>query len=184
MTIERIDLAPQPEPRSRTNVLTVKVPDIRRAYVLLHRSLNTRGDTSEVYWTLSAWVTLSAPLVANAPGSNLVTLAPSKLHIAPLGAGLMLVAAAFWPGLPTAEAISIKFSTRADEPQGDAQAFAVGDATPTNEFGLFPAPHGHARHPQRIVEPLPDDPAILEQLQLEGRVLPPVYPPRRTPRER
>jgi hypothetical protein len=178
--IAQVSLQPRPGPGPRsTNVLTITLPDIRRAYVLLQRSTDTRRDTSDIWWTLSAWVTLSEPLVANVPNSNLVNLAPSLLDIAPLGATLMLVAGAFWTGLPSAESISIKFSTRADEPQGDAQAFGVGDSTPHNEFGFFPAPHGYARHPQRLVDPLPDDPRILERLQIEGRIPPPPYPTRR-----
>jgi len=166
-TIERVTLRPRSTPGPRpSNILTVKVPDIRRAYVLLQRSIDTRRDTSDIWWTLSAWVTLSEPLIDSVPTSNLVNLAPSLLDIAPLGASLMLVAGAFWTGLPTAESISIKFSTSADEPQGDAQAFGVGDATPHPEF-----------------DPRPEDPRLLQRLQIEGRI-PPPYPPRRALRER
>lgn len=173
-TIAHVSLQPRPGPGPRsTNVLTVKVPDIRRAYVLIQKSTDTRRETSDVWWTLSAWVTLSEPLVDNMPHTKLVNLAPSLLDIAPLGAGLMLVAGAFWTGLPSAESISIKFSTSANEPQGDAQAFGVGDTTPHNEFGLFSAPFGHPRHFERLVDPLPTDPKVLEQLELAGRIPPP-----------
>jgi hypothetical protein len=163
------------------NTLVVPLPGITRAYVFLQKSTESEREVSEVWWTISAWVTLVDPLTPNTH-LNKVNLAPSLLDIAPLGAGLMLVAGAFWTGLPEAKEISFKFSTAADEPQGDAQAFGIGDATPHNKFGLFAAPFGHPRHFERLVDPLPTDPKILEQLELAGRI-PPASRAQR-PRER
>ena len=155
-----------------TNTLVVPLRGITRAYVYLQKSTESEREVSEVWWTISAWVTLVDPLVPDTE-LNMVNLAPSLLDIAPLGAGLMLVAGAFWTGLPAAQSISFKFSTAADEPQGNAQAFGVGDVTPQIEFGLFAAPFGHPRHFDRLVDPLPTDPRVLERLQLEGRIPPP-----------
>jgi len=149
----------------------VSLPGITRAYVFLQKSIESEREVSEVWWTISAWVTLVDPLAPDT-SLNKVNLAPSLLDIAPLGAGLMLVAGAFWIGLPEAKEISFKFSTAADEPQGDAQAFGVGDTTPHNHFGLFSAPFGHPRHFERLVDPLPTDPKVLEQLELDGRIPP------------
>jgi hypothetical protein len=164
-----------------TNTLVVPLRGITRAYVYLQKSIESEREVSEVWWTISAWVTLVDPLAPNT-SLTMVNLAPSLLDIAPLGAQLMLVAGAFWTGLPEAQSISFKFSTAADEPQGDAQAFGIGDTRPHNKFGLFAAPFGHPRHFERLVDPLPTDPRVLEQLEIAGRIPSPSRaqrPPRR-----
>ena len=130
-------------------------------------------------FTSQIWTVPSAPSAAKRRPSGL----QARIHILsrqPDGPFMRRVKASepvamsqTWTGLPAAESISFKFSTAADEPQGDAQAFGVGDATPHNEFGLFSAPFGHPRHFERLVDPLPTDPNVLEQLELAGRIPPP-----------
>jgi hypothetical protein len=168
-------LRPRPS-ASDTNTLVFPLVGIRRMHVFLQASTDTRRETSDVYWTMSAWATLEAPLVAGTQ-IELVNLAPSLLTLAPLGASLMHVACAFWPAEPAAKALSIKFSTPADQPQGWAQAFGFADTTPHDFFGFFAAPFGYPRAPERLVEPLPSDPETLLRLQIEGRIPPPLAPP-------
>jgi len=155
------------------NTVTVTLPGIRRMHVFLQASTDVRGETSDIWWTMSAWATLVTPF---APNLTSVNLAPSLLTIAPLGAGLMHVACAFWPAEPAAAALNVKFSTRGDVPQGPAQAWGVGDMSPHDLFGFFAAPFGYPRAFERLVEPLPDDPELLRKLELERHLPPPIDP--------
>jgi hypothetical protein len=92
----------------------------------------------------------------------------------------MHVATLFWASPPPACALSVKFSTAADQPEGKAIAFGYADTTPHDFSGIFRAPFGYAQAPARLVEPLPQDPDVLTSLQLEDRLPPtPAPQPRR-----
>jgi hypothetical protein len=192
-------LKPRPQKGVDTNTLVAAFPGIRRLDIVLFPSVDTRNETSDVWWVLSAWATVTdpadylpglAPSTPTPPGGTpapqFINLSPSLLIIPPLGAGGMHIATAFWPELPPASAISVLFSTPADQPQGNALVFGYASATPHNDAGLFRAPYGHAQLPARLVSPLPTDPRILEYLELEDRIMTPRLPPegpyRRKPR--
>jgi hypothetical protein len=168
----------------QSNTLTVGLTGIRRLQVILRVSTDTRGERNEVWWTLSAWATLATPI----DGVEHVTVAPSLLDVAPLTAPVMHVATVFWPAEPVASALSVRFSTAADIPQGWAAAYGVGDTTPHDRAGLFLAPYGYTRQPRRLVEPLVDpdlklsDITVLELLQVLDRLPPPRLPLVRTKR--
>jgi len=154
------------------NVLTVALVGIRRMYVILGISTDVRAESNRVQWTLSPYATLDAPLDPLVPDTNIVNLAPSQVTLPPLGAARMLVACLFWPQEPALASMSVLFSTDGNIPQGKASAWGIGDTTPHNYFGMFTAPFGHARDPGRIVDPLPTDPKVLQQLEIEGRIPP------------
>jgi len=136
---------------------------------------DTRSETADVWWSLSAWATLR-----DAPdGFGRVSLAPSALPVAPLGAAVMHIATVFWPAEPPAEAISVSFVTRPDQPQGRPTVWVVGDTTDHDFVGLFRAPFGFPQVPARIVDPFPVelDGLAIQQLQILDR-LPPIGPAR------
>ena len=95
----------------------------------------------------------------------------------------MHVATLFWVAEPRASALSVKFSTAGDQPEGKAIALGYTNATPHDFSGLFRAPFGFAQAPARLVSPLPQDPDVLMSLQLEDR-LPPIPLPQQPRRRR
>jgi hypothetical protein len=163
-----------------TNILVFPLAGIRRLHIILKASSDTRRETSDVWWYLSAWATIEDAGV-NLPGvaSENVNLAPSRVEIPPLGAGVMHIATAWWMGLPPASALSVQFSTSADQPQGSALALGYADTTPHNFSGLLRAPYGYPRMQARLVEPLPTDPETLDRLEIDDRIAPPLIPGRR-----
>jgi len=175
--VQRLDI----NPKAQDQVLTVRMSGVRRVHVFLLASTDTRRETSDVWWYLSASATLAEPILDLPRLGNIteVNLAPSVLAIPPLGAALMHVATAFWMSVPMAESISIKFTTPPDQPSGKAIALGYPDPEPHDFFGLFRAPFGHPQHAARLVEPLPLEPGELQRLQLEDRVPPAALPPRR-----
>jgi hypothetical protein len=181
--VVRVDLKPRPSEKDK-NELVVPLCGIRRLHVFLAASIDTRRESSDVWWVLSAWATLEDPGgdLPNLPNYRYVNLAPSTLVLPPLGAALMHVASLFWMAEPRASALSVKFSTAGDQPEGKAVAFGYPDTTPHDFAGFFRTPFGFAQAPARLVEPLPDDPEVLLSLQLEDR-LPPV-PVSRSPQPR
>ena len=172
----------QPRPRTgdkAANILTVALPGIRRMHVILQVSNEVHGESNEVMWSLSAWATLETPLGPNGTIAN-VNCAPSQVTLAPLGARTMHVATVFWPAEPAAASLSVLFSTSGDIPQGEAQAWGIGETTAHDLFGLLVTPIGYPRHLERLVDPLPyDDPQLLERLQIDGRIPPPLLVRRR-----
>lgn len=172
MPVAHASLTARPRTSDKTaNVLTVEAPGIRSMVVLLNVSNLVEGESNEVEWTLSAWATLAEPLDPAAPNANLlVTLAPSQITLPPLGAPLMHVATAYWPFQPAAASLSVLFSTDGTIPQAKAQAWGISDNTPHGHFGLFAAPFGYSNSGGRIVDPLPTDPEVLQQLQIAGRI--------------
>jgi hypothetical protein len=177
--VVRKELRPKP-PRASdigTNTLVFPLPGIRRLDIVLCASIDTRRDTSEIWWALSAWATILDP-ADNLPGFTsppYVNIAPSLVWVPPLGAGVMHVVTIFWPALPPASELSVKFSTAADQPEGNAIAFGYANTTPHNENGIFVSPYGHPKTPARLVS-LPDDPEMLRRLALEDRIPPPRAP--------
>jgi hypothetical protein len=153
------------------NVLTVSLVGIRRMIVILRVSDEVHGESNEVSWTLSAYATLVDSLL---PDRNLktVNLAPSLVTLPPLGARTMHVATLFWPPEPAAAALNVLFSNPGDIPQGQADAFGIGDTTPHDYAGLFMCPFGYAPPFGRLVEPFPNDPALLSRFEAEGRIPP------------
>jgi hypothetical protein len=152
------------------NSVTFSLPGIRRLHVLLRVNPDTRRETADVWWVLSAWATLrGAP-----EGFADVNLPPSALPIPPLGAGVMYVATVFWPAEPEAEALSVSFVTAADQPQGRPTACVIGDTLPHDFIGVFRAPFGYPQAFPRIVEPLPPgiDANTVRDLQLLDRLPP------------
>ena len=181
--VVRVDLKPRPSDKDE-NELVVRQCGIRRMHVFMMASTDTRRESSDVWWTLSAWATLEDPCrdLPGLPNYEYVNLAPSMLVLPPLGAAMMHVATLFWMAEPRASALSVKFSTAADQPQGKAIALGYPDTTPHDFAGFFRAPFGFAQAPARLVEPLPGDPDVLLNLQLEDRIPPvplPVPPPPR-----
>jgi hypothetical protein len=162
------------------NELSFPLVGIRRLHVFMLKSKDSRASASDVWWYLNCWATLVDPLddLPGLPSYQNVTLAPSILAIPPLGASLMHVASAFWPGEPPAAQMSVKFTTQGDQPQGRAVGLLYGETTPTEYAGLFRTPFGFAQARPRLVEPLPEDPETLERLQLEDQ-LPPLALPER-----
>jgi hypothetical protein len=175
--VVRVDLKPRPSDKDK-NELVVRQCGIRRLNVFMMASTDTRRESSDVWWTLSAWATLEDPCrdLPGLPNYQYVNLAPSTLVLPPLGAAMMHVATLFWIAEPRASALSVKFSTVPDQPQGKAIALGYADTAPHDFAGFFRCPFGFAQAPARLVEPLPDDPNVLLNLQLEDRV-PPVPPP-------
>ncbi len=169
--VVRADLRPRPSETDK-NELVFPLAGIRRLHVFMKASIDTRRDVSDVWWVLSGWATLAEPArdLPDMPNYQHVNVAPSALVIPPLGAALMHVATLFWPATPPASALSIKFSTAGDQPQGRAVALGYADTTPHDFFGLFRAPFGYAQAPARLVDPLPDDPSELTKLQLDERL--------------
>jgi len=167
------------------NVLSFPLVGIRRLHVLMLKSKDSRASESDVWWYLNCWATLVDPIddLPGLPSYENVTLAPSVLAIPPLGGSMMHIATAFWIGEPPASQISVKFTTQGDQPQGHAVGLIYGDTTPHDRAGLFRTPYGFPHMRPRLVEPLPDDPEILERLQLEDD-LPPLTFPARVPRRR
>lgn len=163
------------------NTVTFPLVGIRRLHVLMRMNADSRGETSDVWWTLSAWATLEDP----PEGFADVNLPPSALSVPPLGAGVMYIATVYWPAAPTAVSLSVAFVTADDQPQGRPTVWVVGDTNPHDFVGLFRAPFGYPQALSRIVAPLPPgiDDATLQQLQLEDR-LPPLGPAREPRRSR
>jgi hypothetical protein len=92
----------------------------------------------------------------------------------------MHVATVFWPVGLAAASLSVLFSTPGDIPQGQAEAWGVGDTSPHDFSGLFVTPFGYPRPFERLVDPLPyDDPALLAKLQIDGRIPKPLLARRR-----
>lgn len=182
--VVRADLRPRPSETDQ-NELVFPLPGIRRLHVFMKASVDTRRESSDVWWVLSAWATLEDPGrdLPDLPNYQYVNLAPSTLVIPPLGAALMHVATLFWVAEPPASALSVKFSTAGDQPEGKAIALGYADATPHDFSGLFRAPFGFAQAPARLVSPLPQDPEVLMSLQLEDR-LPPIPLPQQPRRRR
>jgi hypothetical protein len=147
-------------------------------HVILQVSNLVEGESNEVEWTLSAFATLAVPLDTDSKQTN-VNVAPSALTLPPLGALTMHVATVFWPADPAAESLSVKFSTPADIPQSKAQAWGLGDTTPHDFSGMFAAPFGYPRHFDRLVDPLPTDPRLLQRLEVDGRLPTPLVARRR-----
>lgn len=179
--VVRADIRPRPSETDK-NELVFPLPGIRRLHVFMKASVDTRRDASDVWWVLSAWATLENPArdLPELPNYQYVNLAPSTLVIPPLGAALMHVATLFWVAEPRASALSVKFSTAADQPEGKAVAMGYADTTPHDFSGVFRAPFGYPQAPARLVSPLPSDPELLTSLQLEDRLPPiPVPQPRR-----
>jgi hypothetical protein len=162
------------------NELSFPLVGIRRLHVFMLKSKDSRAAESDVWWYLNCWATLVDPFndLPRLPSYANVTLAPSVLAIPPLGASMMHVATAFWPGEPPAAQLSVKFTTQGDQPQGQAVGLIYGDTTPHDYAGFFRTPFGFAQARPRLVEPLPEDPEILERLQLEDQ-LPPLTLPER-----
>ena len=162
------------------NVLSFPLAGIRRLHVFMLKSKDSRASESDVWWYLNCWATLVDPLVdlPGLPSFDHVTLAPSIVAIPPLGASMMHVATAFWPGEPQASHLSVKFTTQGDQPQGHAVGLIYGDTTPHDYAGFFRTPFGFAQARPRLVEPLPEDPDLLEHLQLDDQ-LPPLTLPER-----
>ena len=177
MTPVQVSLRARPKTGDRNaNVLTVALAGIRRMDVILQASNDVEGESNDVWWTLAAWATLVTPL---GPKLTEVHLSPSQITVAPLGARTMHVATLFWPLQPAAEALHVLFSTAGDVPQALAQAWGVGDTTPHDFSGIFVSPFGYPRPFERLIDPLPDDPKLLEKLQIDGRLPPPrLLPPR------
>jgi hypothetical protein len=162
------------------NELSFPLVGIRRLHVFMLKSKDSRASESDVWWYLNCWATLVDPFndLPRLPSYANVTLAPSVLAIPPLGASMMHVATAFWPGEPPAAQLSVKFTTQGDQPQGQAVGLIYGDTTPHDYAGFFRTPFGFAQARPRLVEPLPEDPEILERLQLDDQ-LPPLTLPER-----
>lgn len=162
------------------NELGFPLSGIRRLHVFMLKSKDSRASESDVWWYLNCWATLVDPVddLPGLPSYANVTLAPSVLAIPPLGASMMHVATAFWPGEPPAAQMNVKFTTQGDQPQGHAVGLIYGDTTPHDYAGFFRTPFGFAQARPRLVEPLPEDPEILERLQLEDQ-LPPLTLPKR-----
>lgn len=182
--VVRADLKPRPSEADK-NELVFPLSGIRRLHVFMKASVDTRRESSDVWWVLSGWATLEDPArdLPDLPSYQYVNLAPSALVLPPLGAALMHVATVFWVAEPPASALSVKFSTAGDQPEGKAIAFGYADTTPHDFSGLFRAPFGYAQAPARLVDPLSLDPDDLIRLQLEDRLPPLPFPPR-TPRRR
>jgi hypothetical protein len=174
----RKDLVPR-DP-AETNVLTVALPGLRRVDVLLIASADTHGESSDLWWYVSAFATLANDLgtAFGLKNINAVVLAPSLVAIPPLGARCMHVLTAFWPEVPAAVAISFLFSRPGDQPSGKAVAIGYPSATPHDYTGLHLAPFGHLPRDTRVTGRA--DEAEFHRLQLE-RGLPPQTLPSRTP---
>jgi hypothetical protein len=181
--VVRAELRPRPSEADK-NELVFPLSGIRRLHVFMKASIDTRRESSDVWWVLSGWATLEDPArtLPDLPNYQYVNLAPSALVIPPLGAEIMHVATLFWVAEPRASALSVKFSTAGDQPEGRAVALGYADATPHDFSGLFRAPFGFPQAPARFVDPLPPAPDDLLDLQLQDR-LPPV-PILSTPRRR
>lgn len=162
------------------NELSFPLTGIRRLHVFMLKSKDSRASESDVWWYLNCWATLVDPFddLPGLPNYANVTLAPSVVAIPPLGASMMHVATAFWPGEPPAAQLSVKFTTQGDQPRSRAVGLIYGDTTPHDYAGFFRTPFGFAQARPRLVEPLPEDPEILERLQLEDQ-LPPLTLPER-----
>ncbi|MEP7126322.1 MAG: hypothetical protein ABJE95_35650 [Byssovorax sp.] len=167
------------------NELSFPLVGIRRLHVFMLKSKDSRASESDVWWYLNCWATLVDPFadLPRLPSYANVTLAPSVLAIPPLGASMMHVATAFWPGEPPAAQLSVKFTTQGNQPQGHAVGLIYGDTTPHDYAGFFRTPFGFAQARPRLVEPLPEDPEILERLQLDDQ-LPPLALPERARKRR
>ena len=183
-SVVRADLKPRPSETDK-NELVFPLSGIRRLHVFMKASVDTRRESSDVWWVLSGWATLEAPErdLPGLPNFQYVNLAPSALVIPPLGAALMHVATLFWVAQPPASALSVKFSTAGDQPEGKAIVLGYADTTPHDFSGLFRAPFGYAQTPARLVDPLSQSADDLERLQLEERLPPLPFPPQ-SPRRR
>lgn len=181
--VVRAELKPRPSETDK-NELVFPLSGIRRLHVFMKASVDTRRASSDVWWVLSAWATLEDPEhdLPGLPNYQYVNLAPSTLVIPPLGAALMHVATLFWVAEPRASALSVKFSTAGDQPEGKAVALGYADATPHDFAGVFRAPFGFAQAPARLVQPLSEDPDVLLSLQIDDRLPPVPVPPQ--PRRR
>jgi hypothetical protein len=168
------DLWPREGKSSVKNLLTLELAGVRRAYVYLLPSKDTRGiQDGPIPWKLSAYATPTLQVTQFPPpppvfspltdlSQTLITLTPSVVDIKPLGGSFQCIAAAFLPPLPSCQAINFYFSAGVDVPSGKSHAFAFGDTTDTDFFGLFVAPFGYG--PQLVAAPfVPPDPSAPER---------------------
>jgi hypothetical protein len=176
-SVVTVGLRPRPA-QGDTNTLVFPLVGIRRMDVYLKCSKDVRRMTADVWWWISAWAVVVDPQV-NLPGhpSGKVNLAPSRVAIPQLGAGLMHVATVFWPNLPPAASLNMLFSTNADQPQGNAMAYGYADTTPHPYSGVFVAPFGFTQIAPRLVSPLPEDPATVQRLLLDNSIVEDQLPP-------
>ena len=138
------------DPRGKVdeNTRTIPLAGIRRAFVYLQGSKDTRSGGhafSELSWYASAWGVPDKPELdfEGAVAPVFVNLAPSRVEIPPLGAALMLVLVAYLPPVPSFKALGCAFVAEGhQQPSGKAIAWGHGDRTPHDFAGLFLCPFG------------------------------------------
>jgi hypothetical protein len=136
------ELWPRQDKSPTKNVLTLNVIGLRRAFIAMKTSIDTRGVRQTVRWSANVFGTLATPSDLAPSGGTNITLAPSVVPIPELGAQYMLVLTCYWPAQPTIKSLSVFFTAGTVVPAGRTFVWGWADTVPHNFNGVFLTPSG------------------------------------------
>jgi hypothetical protein len=140
-------LWPRQDKSPTNNVLTLTLTGLRRAFIAMRASIDTRGVRQTVRWSANVFGTLATPSDLAPTDATTICLAPSVVAIPELGAQLMMVLTCYWPAQPTIESLSVFFTAGTTVPARATYVWGWADTVPHHYNGVFLAPSGPGGSP-------------------------------------